>query len=311
MGWSPFFERQLDSDELETVAPGRITRIERSGVTVSLQSKKREVALGGRWYRGAAQQRPTVGDWVAFDAERGQIVRLLRRKSLLQRLVPGSAGNNVQLLGANVDTLFVVTSCDADFNPSRLERYLSLARQGNVRPVLVLTKRDLTPDAARYAQRAAELDGNLSVHLVNALDRNTLDGVFGWCRREQTVALAGSSGVGKSTLLNTLCGADIQSTGPVRADRKGRHTTTSRSLHTLPGGGLLLDGPGTREMQLAGASAAALFEDVERLAQRCRFADCAHSAEPGCAVREAVRRGDLEQRRLTNYQKLKREEAAR
>ena len=310
LGWSPFFERQLGSDGQQSISPGRITRVQRSGVTVSLEFDRREVALGGRWYRGAAEQRPTVGDWVAFDSESGRIVRVLQRKSLLKRLVPGSAGA-VQLLGANIDTLFVVTSCDAEFNPSRLERYLSLARQGDVRPVLILTKRDLTRDAARYGERAANLEEGLPVHIVNAHDRNSLQGLLDWCRRGQTVAMMGSSGVGKSTLLNTLCGGDIQATGTVRADRKGRHTTTSRSLHPLPSGGLLLDSPGTRELQLAGSNAVELFDDVERFARGCRFADCAHATEPDCAVREAVRRGDLHKRRLTNYLKLKREEAAR
>ncbi len=308
LGWSPFFERQLKPDELHAALPGRITRIERSGISVATALREQQVSLGGRWFRGAAEHRPTVGDWVLVRAER--IVRVLGRKSLLQRLAPGSNGT-VQLMGANVDTLFVVSACDVDFNLSRLERYLGLARQAGVRPVLILTKCDLVPEPGRFVERAAGLEPGLPVYGVNALDPNTLDAVLRWCGPGQTVAMAGSSGVGKSTLLNTLCAADIQATGPVRAGRKGRHTTTRRSLHSLPSGGLLLDSPGTRELHLVGTNAAGSFEDVERLARHCRFANCAHIAEPGCAVRQAVQRGDLTERRLANYLKLKREQAVR
>ena len=308
LGWSPFFQRQLAAKDSLTSLPGRVTGMQRTGVTVTLESGEHEAPLGGRWHRVDAEDRPAVGDWVLFDRQSGRIDRLLRRKSLLKRVQPG-ASSRVQLIGANVDTLFVVTSCNEEFNLSRLERYLSLAHEGNVQPVLVLTKCDLAADPSRFAEQAADLDKGLEVLLVNALERTTLDGVLAWCGPGRTVALAGSSGVGKSTLVNTLCGADVQATGSVRSDRKGRHTTTSRSLHLLPRGGLLLDTPGVRELQVAGSSVAALFEDVEIMARHCRFADCAHGREPGCAVRRAVLRGDLDERRLENYLKLRREES--
>ena len=308
LGWSPFFARQLAPQDLTAALPGRVTGMQRTGVTVSLAVGEREAPLGGRWFRGAAEGRPAVGDWVLFDQVSGKIERLLKRKSLLKRVSAG-ATSRIQLIGANIDTLFVVTACDEEFNPSRLERYLSLAHEGNVQPVLVLTKRDLADDPAKYLDQAATLEQGLAVESVNALDRATLDGVAAWCGPGQTVALAGSSGVGKSTLINTLCGSSIQATGSVRGDAKGRHTTTSRSLHLLPQGGLLLDSPGTRELQVAGAGVAALFEDVQALAARCRFADCAHAGEPGCAVRRAIECGELDERRLLNYRKLKREEA--
>ena len=309
LGWSPFFERQL-AGECKTSLPGRVTGMQRTGVTVALETGERAAPLGGRWHRGDAESRPAVGDWVLLDGQSGRIDGLLRRKSLLKRMQPG-AGGRVQVIGANVDTLFVVTSCNEEFNPSRLERYLSLAREGNVRPVLVLTKCDLAADASRFAEQAAKLERGLDVLPVNALDRATLDGVAAWCGPGRTVALAGSSGVGKSTLVNTLAGRQVQATAAVRGDRKGRHTTTGRSLHLLPGGGLLLDTPGVRELQVAGTGISALFEDVEDLARLCRFADCAHGSEPGCAVRQAVQGGKLDARRLENYLKLRREEAAR
>ena len=308
LGWSPFFERQLAPELDGSCLPARVTGMQRTGITVTLESGEHEAPLGGRWRRGDAESRPAVGDWVLFDLQRSHIERLLRRKSLLKRVSAGAA-SRVQVIGANVDTLFVVTSCNEEFNLSRLERYLALAHEGNVRPVLVLTKRDLAADPLRFAEQAATLAQGLDVQLVDAHDRPTLDGIAAWCRPGCTVALAGSSGVGKSTLLNTLSGTDVQATGSVRGDRKGRHTTTSRSLHLLPRGGLVLDTPGVRELQVAGAGVAVLFADVEDLARHCRFADCAHGGEPGCSVRQAVRRGELAERRLENYLKLSREEA--
>ncbi len=309
LGWSSFFARQLTPAELRSVVPGRVTAMQRTGVTLTLSAGEREVPLGGRWYRGDAQSRPAVGDWVLFNPANGQIDRVLERKSLLRRAA-GVAAKEVRLIGANVDTLFVVTSCNDEFNLSRLERYLGLAREGDTRAVVVLTKRDLCENPAQYAERVAALDGTLKIETVNALDRATLGSVTAWCGPGQTVALVGSSGVGKSTLVNTLSGTGVQATGAVRrSDRKGRHTTTSRSLHPLPQGGWLLDSPGTRELRLVGTGVAALFEDIEKLARRCRFANCAHAGEPGCAVARAVRCGELAARRLGNYQKLKREQA--
>ena len=272
-----------------------------------MESGEVDAPLGGRWHRRDMENRPAVGDWVLYDRHSGQVDRLLRRKSLLKRVSPGST-SQIQVIGANVDTLFVVTSCNDEFNLSRLERYLSLAHEGNVQPVLVLTKCDLAADPSRFVEQAAGLEQGLDVLPVNALDRTTLDGVLAWCGPGRTVALAGSSGVGKSTLVNTLSGTDVQATGKVRGDRKGRHTTTSRSLHLLPRGGLLLDTPGVRELQVAGTSVSALFADVEDLARHCRFSNCAHREEPGCAVRQALLRGNLDKRRLESYLKLRREE---
>jgi ribosome biogenesis GTPase / thiamine phosphate phosphatase len=308
MGFSAFFRQQLDFAGTPAGTAARVLGVQRSGLTLGTRRGERHVALDGHWWALPAEERPTVGDWVLADDDR--VLRVLERKSLLKRLAAGPKVD-VQLIAANVDTVFVVSSCNADFNRSRLERYLAWVLEARVDAVLVLTKADLAADPEFYRSAAREVRRDLCIELVNACDEATLDGVLGWCRPGQTVALLGSSGVGKSTLVNTLSGAR-QPTQAIREDdARGRHTTTDRSLHRLRGGAWLLDSPGIRELALAGADTgmAALFEDLDDLASLCRFSDCAHAEEPGCAIRAAITAGTLDPRRLANYRKLQREEA--
>lgn len=310
LGWSSFFRQQLTLEETETVIPARVFEVHRSGLVLRYGDGETDVPLGGRWFQGSAEERPTVGDWLLLDADRRSILRLLDRSSLIKRMSVSKPGE-VQLIAANVDTLLLVTSCNADFNPSRLERYLALAHEARVQPVVVLTKADLSTDTDAYQDAARLLGSDLVVEVVNALAPETLAPLRHWCRPGQTVALLGSSGVGKSTLINSLAGVRLQDTGEVReADAKGRHTTTHRSLHLLPGAGMLLDSPGMRELGITDVQAglASTFQDVESLASACRFANCAHSSEPGCAIREAIEEGRLDARRLDSYRKLQREE---
>ncbi|MCZ6644140.1 MAG: ribosome small subunit-dependent GTPase A [Gammaproteobacteria bacterium] len=310
LGWGPFFQQQLTLEDLETSLPARVFEVQLTGLTLLHEGGESSVSLGGRWFQLEAEQRPTVGDWVLLNHALDSLQRVLERKSLLKRLAAGS-GNEIQLIGANVDTMFLVSSCNDEFNLSRMERYLSLAYDAGVQPVIVLTKADLCDDSEYYVAEVRRLKNDLVVELVNALDIDSLASVAVWVQPGQTIALLGSSGVGKSTLLNTLSGVDLQVTKDIREDdSRGRHTTTHRSLHLLSEGGILLDSPGIRELSLAEAESGVLhmFDDIEALAEACRFSDCAHESEPDCAVRAAIVSGDLEERRLSSYRKLASEE---
>ena len=245
---------------------------------------------------GEDEDQPTVGDWLLIDLARQAPLRRLDRKSLFKRKAAGT-GRGVQLIAANVDTLFVVTSCNQDFNPARLERYLAVARDADVTPVVVITKSDLAADTAAYVSTAARLMAGLLVECVDARDPASVACLHAWCGPGQTVALVGSSGVGKSTLVNTLTGTALQDTAGIREDdARGRHTTSGRSLHPLPTGGWIVDTPGMRELQLTDVEAGLddVFADVVGLVDGCRFNDCTHETEPGCAVQAAIDAGTLD-----------------
>ncbi len=314
LGWTPVFQQQLTLEEMETLRPARVFEVQRSGLRLRFEDdadvRELDVPLGGKWFQGSPEDRPTVGDWVLFNSESGAIERLLERKSLLKRMSVNKPGD-VQLIAANVDVMFLVSSCNEEFNLARMERYLTLAMDAGVQPVVVLTKADQTDNADDYREQTRRLSRDLIIEVVNALSESDVDALRGWCVRGQTITLLGSSGVGKSTLINSLSGAEVQATGRIREDDgKGRHTTTHRSLHLLEAGGLLLDSPGMRELGITDAESGiqSAFEDVESLAEQCRFNDCAHETEPGCAVREAIASGELDERRLDSYRKLRREE---
>jgi ribosome biogenesis GTPase len=303
LGWRSFFQAQVEPDS--ALRPGRVMQVHRGRIEVAHEGGTDLVALSGK----AAGLGVTVGDWVLLDPEKPLLSRRLERQSLFQRRAAGVA-SEIQLIAANVDTLFVVTSANRDFNPARLERYLAIARDAGVMPVIVITKVDTTDSPEDYLVAARAISPGILVELMDARDPSQVEALKPWCEPGQTVALLGSSGVGKSTLVNTLA-AGSQETRPVREDdQRGRHTTTSRSMHRLPQGGWLIDTPGMRELQLVdiGDALDDVFAEIASLARQCRFADCSHEAEPGCAVREAVAGGMLDEQRLRRYRKLQAED---
>lgn len=256
-----------------------------------------------------------VGDWLLAEVKDGLVLPLqrLERFSCVSRRAAGDRADE-QLIAANLDTLFIVSSCNTDFSLERLERYLVLALDAKVEPVIVLTKADESVEAEveQYTTSAQDLRSDLKVVALNALDATAVSALEIWCGPGQTIALVGSSGVGKSTLTNSLClSGEEQATQEARVgDDKGRHTTTTRSLHRLRSGGLIIDTPGMRELQLpeCGDGVYALFEDVTPHIGQCKFNDCAHQGEPGCAIRGAIASGELSERRWNSYEKLQREQ---
>mgnify|MGYP003643536008 CR=1 FL=1 len=302
LGWSPFFAAQTDTEtpdnaaRIATVARDRIGALTPQGpITLRTPGSTGDYA---------------VGDWVLTTPDGTAVDRLLDRQTSLKRR---AAGHNVeaQLIAANVQTFGIVTSCNADFNPARLERYLALAASAGCLPLVILTKADLCDDPRDYARRAERLSPLVTAITLNATDPGEIDALAPWCRDGQTLVLAGSSGVGKSTLSNLLTGGDAATQGIREDDAKGRHTTTSRDLARTLFGGWLIDTPGMRSLPLTDVADGieAVFEDMEALATACKFSDCAHDTEPGCAIQAAIAAGDLDSDRLARWQKLKREDA--
>jgi ribosome biogenesis GTPase len=305
LGWKAFFSAQMAADEVEECHPVRVMAVHRGKIDIAGAGSRGSIApyIPGA---GPDDDHPTVGDWLLINGNTLQPMRVLRRMNLFKRRAPGDPRKE-QMIAANVDTLFIVASCNQDFSVARLERYLVLAREVGVTPVVILTKTDLTDAPGTFAAAARAIEPGLLVETVNGRDRASVARLAAWCGKGKTVALVGSSGVGKSTLVNTLRGSDSIATQPIRAgDDTGRHTTTVREMHRLEHGGWLLDTPGMRELQLSDAATgiSEVFDDFILTAQDCRFSDCAHTGEPGCAVRAALTNGTLTLERFDRWQKL-------
>ncbi len=304
LGWKPILQQQLTLDEYTDTIAARISAVHKDSFV--LFHEHGTVQLPRILFKDLPPL--TVGDWCLLTPELDQATRMLERTSLIQRKAAGEE-TAVQLMAANVDVLLIVSSCNADFNLSRLERYLALAFESGVLPIVVLTKIDLCESPDDYREQLIGLHRNLNVELVNALDPDTLSGIKAYCEPGTTLAMVGSSGVGKSSIANAL-GVTDQATAPIREqDAKGRHTTTVRSLHTIINDSVLIDMPGMREIQLTGCESGVeeLFDDLQGFGD-CRFKDCSHTSEPGCALLAAVEKGEIDQRRLDSYHKLMREQ---
>ncbi len=311
LGWSALFSQQLALEDLHAAHPARVMSVHRSQVEVLGESRAARVVIPPHLFVVEGQNPLTVGDWVLIENAASRVVRVLERRSLIARMAAG-VGQRQQLIAANLDTLLIVTSCNHDFNLSRLERYLAVAHEGRVEPVVVLTKVDLCDNGDDFIGAARSVAGKAQVIAVDATSDNAAQRLQSWLTTGQTVALAGSSGVGKSTLTNTLLGYANQATQGIREDdSRGRHTMSSRQMFRLPGGAWVIDTPGMRELKVGAVEEGlrATYLDIEQLADQCRFRDCDHQNASGCAILAAVVAGTLETRRLENYRKLQRESA--
>ena len=303
LGWTPEFLRQLDPAELNSTIPARVTGVHRNRIDVLAAEGALELIPAS----DLSTADVAVGDWLL--ARDGIALRVLDRRTELARKAAGSTVAR-QLIAANLDTALIVSSCNNDFNVGRLERYLVLAAQAGIEPVVVLTKADACADPASYVAKAQAMQRGLSVIALNARADDVPQALADWCRKGHTVVLLGSSGVGKTTLSNALTGGSAAVQDIRLDDAKGRHTTTSRSLVEMTGGGWLIDTPGVRELQLTDVADGieVLFDDLTALAAACRFSDCTHGVEPGCAIQAAIAAGDLDAGRLERWEKLKRED---
>jgi len=315
LGWNAHW-RDLFEPYSESFVPGRVVVEHRGAYRVETAEGERAGALAGR-LRHRAQQRwdlPAVGDFVAIrqpDLADGPAIveAVLPRRTAFVRRVAGRRSDD-QIVAANIDTVFVMTGLDHDFNVRRVERYLAAVWESGATPVVLLNKADVCEDIERRTDEIRSVSIGVDVHTISALKDDGLAELAGYFRAGETVGFVGSSGVGKSTLLNRLLGREAQTTAGVREhDSRGRHTTTHRELFVLPAGALVIDTPGMREFTLAegGEGLGAAFADIDTLSQQCRFTDCAHREEPGCAVREAVSRGEIAAERLAAYEKLLKE----
>jgi ribosome biogenesis GTPase len=315
LGWDSHFGESYEQYRDSGLVPARVAEEHKSRYVVYAEGGEFTAEVSGRFRfeAGARMDMPAVGDWVAvrpFERDcRAMIHALLPRKSAFLRKVAWVRTES-QVLAANVDIVFLVMGLARNFSLRRMERFLTLGRESGAVPVVVLNKRDLCEDIDSRLEEVESIALGVPVHAISALEGGGVEELRAHMGLGRTAALLGSSGVGKSTIINRLLGAERQTTRPVReADGRGRHVTSSRQLIMLPEGGMIVDTPGMRELQLwaEGDGLKSSFDDIEALAGECRFRDCNHETEPGCAVRRAIEDGELEAGRLKSYRKLQRE----
>ena len=312
LGWNATLQDQLDSYGLEDINVGRIYRIDRSEFGVLTADGELSARLSGKLRTfESARDHPTVGDWVLVKTigKNNTIFAVLDRSSVISRKAPGKVTGE-QLIAANVDLVFIVMGLDNDYNLRRLERYLTMVMGARIRPVVILNKTDLMDRGDPRMDEIKEAALGVNVHFISAKAGAGIKGLRRYFKKGVTIVLVGSSGAGKSTIINTLLGFEKQKTSEVRgSDSKGRHVTTRREMFILPEGGIIIDNPGIREVQLWGepTNMDDAFPDIANLALGCRFKNCQHISEPDCAVKEAVTSKALDGKRYDNYLKMKKE----
>lgn len=317
IGWNIFFQEHFQALNIPNSIPARVISESKNSFKIYSEHGVLTAEIAGkmRYQDKGENSYPAVGDWVAVKpiiAEKKAIIlSVLPRKSKFSRKVTGERTEE-QIVSANIDTVFIVSGLDGgrNFNLRRVERYLTLAWNSGATPVIVLNKVDLCSDVEKFIASIEDIAPGISVHAVSARERTGLDALRNYLTKGSTAAFLGSSGVGKSALINALLGEEKQETGEIRQDdHMGRHTTTRRELILLPFGGVMIDTPGMREIQMwAGEEGLqGAFNDIERLSKKCRFSDCNHDTEKGCAVRAAIKRGELDPARLESYRKIHKE----
>jgi ribosome biogenesis GTPase / thiamine phosphate phosphatase len=309
-----FTEQNLsEASFYEKLFPGRVVSQHRNLYRVATAGIDLTAEISGkiRHLASASSDLPVVGDFVMIDrntADTGNAIihHVLRRKSAIERKAAGTSGE-VQIIAANINTIFICMALNSDFNLRRLERYLSISWASGALPVVVLTKSDLCDDTESMLSKVGAVAAGADILITTSMAEDGYQSIKKYISVGKTVAFIGSSGVGKSTLINRLLGEDAIKTGTIRKDDKGRHITTRRELILIPSGGAVIDTPGMRELGVESADLGKAFSDIVDLAKSCRFSDCTHTVEPYCAVRKAIESGSLSEKRLTNYLKLQKE----
>ena len=326
-GWDEFFEKSFEPYKALNCIPARVTKESINQYWLMTDEGEIKSILSTKFFMSTfgKEQLPVVGDWTAVKKPEGSeeyfIEGVLPRKTKLIRKGKDTFGRNfekagdggIRIISSNIDTVFYVAAMDhRDFNLTKIERYIVMLHESGAEPVLILNKKDICPDYEDYIAQIKKISGDLPVYAVSAVDFDGIDGLLEYLKPGKTVSFIGSSGVGKSSIINALMGEDIMFVSDIRtADRRGKHTTTHREMLLFPEGGILIDNPGIRDLKPV-ASQEALentFEDVVTLESQCRFSNCRHQTEPGCAINEALESGELTAKRYENYIKLKRESA--
>ena len=314
-GWDKFFEEQFQRYSTEDYSVGRVSIENKNNYHLYTDSGELIAEVSGKFHFNAetASGYPAVGDWVVIrtisDERKAIIEYVLERKNKFSRNAAGIKTEE-QIITSNIDTLFIITSLNQDINLRRMERYLALAYECEVMPVLIFSKADLCDEIAEKISEVNSVSLNTKIHIISAVRNEGMSELKIYFHGNKTVGVVGSSGVGKSTLINSLCGNEVMEVSDISLYKdKGRHTTTHRELILLPFGGMIIDTPGMRELQMWEGSdgVSETFSDIEKYLGQCRFSDCKHETEPGCAIKKAIEDGEFDEKRFKNYLKLQRE----